>query len=56
MDQRKPNLSPLQLMQRFYNDYNKPKNFSTSDNPNSRYSLMSKTNNTDKMTKFLNQY
>lgn len=43
-------------MQRFYNDYNKPKNLSSAEQPDARHSLMSKTNNTDKMTKFLSQY
>lgn len=56
MENKKSQLSPLQLMQRFYNDYNNQKQFSaTTDEVHCKYARK-KSATTDKLTKFLNDY
>lgn len=56
MENKKTPLSPLQLMQRFYNDYSKQKQFSTTmDEVHCKYARK-KSATTDKLTKFLNQH
>ena len=45
-------LSPLQLMQRFYNDYNRRQSHASSEIPACKYARK-KSSNTDKMTRFL---
>lgn len=48
-------LSPLQLMQRFYHDYNRKQSYGNSSDPACKYARK-KSSNTDKMTKFLSDY
>lgn len=48
------NMTPVQMLQRFYNDYNRVKLYATIDT-NQKYKKH-KTNQTEKMTKFLNTY
>lgn len=55
MESRKLNLSPLQMMQKFYQDYGKSKHYASLESESCKYARK-KSSNTDKMTKFLSDY
>lgn len=55
MENKKLYLNPLQMMQRFYDDYGRSRPYETLENLTCKYARK-KSSDTDKMTKFLNDY